>query len=181
MCRHACSAWPKQSCRFVFSSRYSSVVVFGLPCLSLHLSFLSCPSLQTRVTLLRQMAFCLAELHLWSTKSSLQVKGTTYHHVQSSTLLIKSLLVFFLFLLSLSCSGYFCQRSLCFHTSFPPVSTSPIWLSDNINSHLFCFHFLVQSMHYTWHFKLYLCIFTQAAKYSNHEISVWWLKMCFSF
>ncbi|KAM6996938.1 WD repeat-containing and planar cell polarity effector protein fritz homolog isoform 1-T1 [Tautogolabrus adspersus] len=30
----------------------------------------------TRVTLLRQMAFCLAELHLWSTKSSLQVKDT---------------------------------------------------------------------------------------------------------
>ncbi|XP_037637225.1 LOW QUALITY PROTEIN: WD repeat-containing and planar cell polarity effector protein fritz homolog [Sebastes umbrosus] len=31
---------------------------------------------KTRVTLVRQMAFCLAELHLWSTKSSLQVKDT---------------------------------------------------------------------------------------------------------
>ncbi|XP_068597747.1 WD repeat-containing and planar cell polarity effector protein fritz homolog [Brachionichthys hirsutus] len=31
---------------------------------------------KTRVTLLHQMAFCLAELHLWSTKSSLQVKDT---------------------------------------------------------------------------------------------------------
>lgn len=44
--------------------------------LSLSLS-LTCPR-QTRVTLVRQMAFCLAELHLWSTKSSLQVKGITY-------------------------------------------------------------------------------------------------------
>ncbi|XP_068182775.1 WD repeat-containing and planar cell polarity effector protein fritz homolog isoform X2 [Antennarius striatus] len=31
---------------------------------------------KTRVTLLHQMAFCLAELHLWSTRSSLQVKDT---------------------------------------------------------------------------------------------------------
>ncbi|XP_039994226.1 WD repeat-containing and planar cell polarity effector protein fritz homolog isoform X2 [Xiphias gladius] len=31
---------------------------------------------KTRVTLLRQMAVCLAELHLWSTKSSLQVRDT---------------------------------------------------------------------------------------------------------
>lgn len=29
------------------------------------------------------MAFCLAELHLWSTKNSLRVKGSTYQHVQS--------------------------------------------------------------------------------------------------
>ncbi|MEQ2184496.1 hypothetical protein GOODEAATRI_008511, partial [Goodea atripinnis] len=32
----------------------------------------------TRVTLLLQMAFCLAELHLWSTKNSLQVKARGY-------------------------------------------------------------------------------------------------------
>lgn len=73
---------------YVVSSRYASVVVFGVPCLFL-LSFvlsLTCASLQTWVTLLRQMAFCLAELHLWSTKSSLQVKGSTYHHVQSPSL-----------------------------------------------------------------------------------------------
>lgn len=76
---------------YVVSSRYASVVVFGLPCLFLRLSFvlsLACPSVQTRVTLLRQMAFCLAELHLWSTKSSLQVKGSTYHRVQSPSLSI---------------------------------------------------------------------------------------------
>ncbi|KAK2824577.1 hypothetical protein Q5P01_021752 [Channa striata] len=35
-----------------------------------------CEVSKTRVTLLHQMAFCLAELHLWSTKSSLQVKDT---------------------------------------------------------------------------------------------------------
>lgn len=57
-------------------------------CLSRPSFVLSCsrPSPQTRVTLLRQMAFCLAELHLWSTKSSLQVKGSSYHHVQSPSL-----------------------------------------------------------------------------------------------
>lgn len=76
------------------------------------LFFPSRPSLQTRVTLLHQMAFCLAELHLWSTKSSLQVKGTTYHPVQSPSLLyIHSPFSF--------SSHSFCHHSLCFHTFSP--------------------------------------------------------------
>lgn len=53
------------------------------------------------------MAFCMAELHLWSTKNSLKVKGRTYHHVQSPTL-------------NNSLSGPFCHHSLCFHTFSPP-------------------------------------------------------------
>lgn len=80
-------AWPLDingPVYYVSSLRYLSVVVFGLPLLRLSfLLSLTCPSPQTWVTHLHQMAFCLAELHLWSTKGSLQVKGTTYQHVQS--------------------------------------------------------------------------------------------------
>lgn len=75
-------------CQSIMSSRQDMHLWLCLVCPVSFSSFhsLSCPSLQTRVTLLHQMAFCLAELHLWSTKSSLQVKGSTYHHVQSPSL-----------------------------------------------------------------------------------------------
>lgn len=118
---------------YVVLSRYASVVVFALPRLSLSfvLSLLSRPSLQTRVTLLRQMAFCLAELHLWSTKSSLQVKGSTYHHVQS--------LLFFFFYCSLnnSLSLWLLLSSLTlFSHLLPtlPISTLTIWLCQHNSS-----------------------------------------------
>lgn len=82
-----CFAWPfdiNGPVYYVSSSRYLSVVMFGLPLLRLSFILsLTRPSPQTCVTHLCQMAFCLAELHLWSTKGSLQVKGTTYQHVQS--------------------------------------------------------------------------------------------------
>lgn len=68
--------------------RYESELLLFLIC-----SLVLCPPpppspphlllLQTQVSLHRVMAFCLAELHLWSTKSSLRVKGSTYQHVQS--------------------------------------------------------------------------------------------------
>ena len=75
-------------CQSIMSSRQDMHLWLCLVCPVSFSSFhsRSCPSLQTRVTLLHQMAFCLAELHLWSTKSSLQVKGSTYHHVQSPSL-----------------------------------------------------------------------------------------------
>lgn len=90
-------------------------------------------SLQTRVTLPRQMAFCLAELHLWSTKSSLQVRGSTYHHVQSPSLsLNNSLPVSFLSFTSHSVLLWLFLSSLTLFshllTTFP-ISTLTIWLS----------------------------------------------------
>lgn len=107
-------------CQSIMSSRQDMHLwlVFVLHRLFLRLSFVLSvprPSLQTRVTLLLQMAFCLAELHLWSTKSSLQVKGSTYHHVQSTSLPFS--LLFFLSL-SLRLALALCHHSLCFHTFF---------------------------------------------------------------
>lgn len=99
-----CSVWPSGpflSLCYIVSSRYASVAVFGLFLRPSSVLSLTGPSPQTRVTLLRQMAFCLAELHLWSTKSSLQVKGSTYHHVQSASLSLSQL---FSLSLSVACS-----------------------------------------------------------------------------
>lgn len=101
-------AWPfdiNGPVYYVSSLRYLSVVVFGLPLLRLSFILsLTCPSPQTWVTHLHQMAFCLAELHLWSTKGSLQVKGTTYQHVQSPSPLLDSLLSSFSLCLVLALS-----------------------------------------------------------------------------
>ena len=155
---------------YVVSPRYASVVVFGLPCPFLRLSFVSsltCPSSQTRVTLLRQMAFCLAELHLWSTKSSLQVKGSTYRHVQSPSLSLSLSLWFSTF----PSRSVLLRLSVIAHFVFTPslhlgISALTIWLSVNTNSRLVCFHFLFAQvkfscfrcclLHYTWHF---LCFY----------------------
>lgn len=115
-------------CQSIMSSRQDMHLwfVFVLHRLFLRLSFVLSvprPSLQTRVTLLLQMAFCLAELHLWSTKSSLQVKGSTYQHVQSTSLPFS--LLFFLSL-SLRLALALCHHSLCFHTFFPHLAISTL-------------------------------------------------------
>lgn len=93
-----------------------SCLVFPLP----SFCHLLAPSLQTRVTLLQLMAFCLAELHLWSTKSSLQVKGTTYHHVRSPSLsqIVSSRSIF---LSPLTLFSHLLQESDSLsHQQFPP-------------------------------------------------------------
>lgn len=111
---------------------------------SLNLFFsLTRPSLQTQVTLLHQMAFCLAELHLWSTKSSLKVKGSTYHHVQSPTLSI---------ILSLA-------LSVIAHFVFTPSPhLTCIYINNlTVSQHQFsiCFHFLFA----LFRFSCYQCLF----------------------
>ena len=137
----------------------------------LALSFVLVPPCRLGLHSSRQMAFCLAELHLWSTKSSLQVKGSTYRHVQSPALsIILSMSLFSrsshsvvlrLFLSSLTLFSHLVPTS--------PVSALTIWLSVNTNSHSVCFHFLfalyVYLLNYTWHslhcfynLKLYLYV-----------------------
>lgn len=147
------------SIHYVVSSRYTSVVVFGLLCLSLLLSFvlsLPCPSLQSRVTLLRQMAFCLAELHLWSTKSSLQVKGSTYHHVQSPTLsLSRSFSIILSLALSVITHFVFtpCPHFTYIYSQSTPILTMSVVTFSSCSSDTHAID--VCSLHHTWRSSFY--------------------------
>lgn len=101
--------WPSH---LHMSTSYASGAVFALSCLfpsSLNLFFpFPVPLCRLGLHCSDQMAFCLAELHLWSTQSSLKVKGNTYHHVQSAHSL------------NYSFSGSSCHHSLCFHSLSSP-------------------------------------------------------------
>lgn len=114
---------------------------------SLNLFFLfSVPLCRLRLHCSDQMAFCLAELHLWSTQSSLKVKGNTYHHVQSPTLSI-------ILSLALSVITHF--------VSTPSSHLSYIYINNQtLSQHqlLVCSHFLFALWRLSYHQFMFVAL-----------------------